>query len=180
MCHLCLCFSEPWAGLQFLQMGAPGREAKARAAVGRVTTLLHGALAAAPADSPAQHVAVAAVLSRALRLLLAQMRVLHADAANGRLQMLAAMLTPADAARTARDKLAARAGISPPADEASVRQLLPISARFGASSPSAQHVQRKVRAIATLSPGHACRATVGRIVLILTHRGLPRTAYVGT
>lgn len=137
-----------------MQLGAPGREAKARAAIGRVTTLLHGALAAAPADSPEQHVAVAGVLSRALRLLLAQMRVLNADAANGRLQMLAAMLTPGDATRTARDKLAARAGLAAPLTARTVGEALPISARFGASSPSADHVQHKVRTV--LAPAVGC------------------------
>eukprot|EP00892_Ulva_mutabilis_P010997 jgi/Ulvmu1/826/UM010_0200.1 len=151
-----------------LQLGAPGREAKARAAIGRITTLLHGALASAPADSPAQYVAVAGVLSRALRLLLAQMRVLNADAANGRLRMLAAMLAPADAARTARDKLAARAGIAASAQEADIGDKLPISARFGASSPSAQHVSGKVTA---LREAYGPNATSALPATIQTGRG---------
>jgi hypothetical protein len=173
----------------FLQVGAPGREVKAREAVARVTGLLHAALASAPMDSPEQHIAVASVLARALRLLMAQMRVLNADGANGRLALLSVVLTPGDTIRLVRSKLAARAGVAPttttttataapPAADAahtsdadaqpseaqaaeasqdqpaapqenvvSVTTLaakLPISSRFAASSPSADHIESKV------------------------------------
>lgn len=104
--------------LLYLQIGAPGREAKAREAVTRVTGLLHTALASAPMDSPEQHTAVASILARALRLLMAQMRVLNSDGANGRLAVLSAMLTPADTIRLVRTKLAGRAGITPSASAA--------------------------------------------------------------
>jgi hypothetical protein len=164
-----------------LQVGAPGREVKAREAVARVTGLLHAALASAPMDSPEQHIAVASVLARALRLLMAQMRVLNADGANGRLALLSVVLTPGDTIRLVRSKLAARVGVAPTtttataappaadtdaqpsgaqAAEASQDQpaapqenvvsvttlasKLPISSRFAASSPSADHIESKV------------------------------------
>lgn len=159
-----------------MQIGAPGRETKAREAVSRVTGLLHTALASAPMDSPEQHAAVASILARALRLLMAQMRVLNSDGANGRLALLSAMLTPADTIRLVRTKLAARAGTTPSAaapavasdaeaetqaaaqepqegvvSVASIAAKLPISARFAASSPSAGHIDGKVRLLTLLS-----------------------------
>lgn len=171
--HIANVLHSDWCSQRFcMQIGAPGRETKAREAVTRVTGFLHSALASAPIDSPEQHTAVASILARALRLLMAQMRVLNADGANGRLALLSAMLTPADTIRLVRSKLAARAGIVPsgaaPADGdaqpegteafqeqpagpnesvvnvASIAAKLPISARFAESSPSADHINDKV------------------------------------
>jgi hypothetical protein len=84
---------------------------------------------------------VAAVLACALRLLLAQMQVLKADTANGRLTVLAAALGQQQAVEHAKGMAARRFHLEAAAiEEAALHAALPITAEFAASSPSADHV----------------------------------------
>jgi hypothetical protein len=92
--------------------------------------------------------AVAHVLARALRLLLAQLQVLKVDSANGRLTLLSATLTPEQAVEYAVLGFARRVQL-PTTDvqEAQLHAALPITADFAASSPSAQHIEQLVTAL---------------------------------
>lgn len=123
------------------QVGSPAREAPAREATARITSLLQAAISQADASEMESHRMVVNVLARALRLLLAQMQVLKADTANGRLTVLAAVLGQQQAVEHAQGMVASRFHLqAAPVEEAALHAALPITAEFAASSPSADHV----------------------------------------
>lgn len=129
-------------------MGAPAREAVAKEAIAAIVTDLKAALASNPNDAVATARAVGVVLSRALRLLLAQMQVLKADSANGRLTVLAASLPAGKAVAHAMGMFAQRFELSPEnLEEAELHGKLPVTAEFAASSPSAEHIEPLLAAL---------------------------------
>jgi hypothetical protein len=89
--------------------------------------------------------AVAHVLARALRLLLAQMQVLKVDSANGRLSLLAVTLTSEQAVEYAASGFARRFNLSlTDLQEAQVHAALPITGEFAASAPTVQPIEQRL------------------------------------
>lgn len=152
-----------------MQVGAPGRQKAAEDASARLSAMLLEAVSKPTTSDAEVNRAVAHVLARALRLLLAQMQVLKVDSANGRLSMLAATLTPEQAGEYVTSGFARRFNLSlTDIQEAQLHAALPVTADFAASSPSAQHLEPLYASLSDLSnvPGLSAKLQTGRTPMV--------------